>query len=271
MFVTQSLNSIPEIVENEFFSEALQKKLAQHYVNLEATLLRAKVLRELSKSKVQYIVQSAIYEQQYSLAYLFSPFVLANLNQKVIYHSPATTAVLNILNRYYQAEKSQNFKADAALEALNLYLDLSYLEFNTVDFFYYSLLKALSRTDVSSIYLITDLKLNQQKIKELEQFLKIQIHIIQTDPYDRIADCTELNMHKLLFKRKDETYIEICEKFSKLNAQLLCANGSYSLEQASRLIEDMFYAEHIYEKLSVYAEYIQTCLQKDASNLKIMT
>lgn len=271
MFVTQSLNSIPEIVENEFFSEALQKKLAQHYVNLEATLLRAKVLRELSKSKVQYIVQSAIYEQQYSLAYLFSPFVLANLNQKVIYHSPATTAVLNILNRYYQAEKSQNFKADAALEALNLYLDLSYLELNTVDFFYYSLLKALSRTDVSSIYLITDLKLNQQKIKELEQFLKIQIHIIQTDPYDRIADCTELNMHKLLFKRKDETYIEICEKFSKLNAQLLCANGSYSLEQASRLIEDMFYAEHIYEKLSVYAEYIQTCLQKDTSNLKIMT
>lgn len=270
MFVTQSLNSIPEIVENEFFSEALQKKLAQHYVNLEATLLRAKVLRELSKSKVQYIVQSAIYEQQYSLAYLFSPFVLANLNQKVIYHSPATTAVLNILNRYYQAEKSQNFKADAALEALNLYLDLSYLELNAVDFFYYSLLKALSRTDVSSIYLITDLKLNQQKIKELEQFLKIQIHIIQTDPYDRIADCTELNMHKLLFKRKDETYIEICEKFSKLNAQLLCANGSYSLEQASRLIEDMFYAEHIYEKLSVYAEYIQTCLQKDASNLKIM-
>jgi hypothetical protein len=270
MFVTQSLNSIPEIIENDFFSEALQKKLAQHYVNLEATLLRAKVLRELSKSKVQYIVQSAIYEQQYSLAYLFSPFVLANLNQKVIYHSPATTAVLNILNRYYQAEKSQNFKADAALEALNLYLDLSYLELNTVDFFYYSLLKALSRTDVSSIYLITDLKLNQQKIKELEQFLKIQIHIIQTDPYDRIADCTELNMHKLLFKRKDETYIEICEKFSKLNAQLLCANGSYSLEQASRLIEDMFYAEHIYEKLSVYAEYIQTCLQKDASNLKIM-
>lgn len=271
MFVTQSLNSIPEIVENEFFSEALQKKLAQHYVNLEATLLRAKVLRELSKSKVQYIVQSAIYEQQYSLAYLFSPFVLANLNQKVIYHSPATTAVLNILNRYYQAEKSQNFKADAALEALNLYLDLSYLELNAVDFFYYSLLKALSRTDVSSIYLITDLKLNQQKIKELEQFLKIQIHIIQTVPYDRIADCTELNMHKLLFKRKDETYIEICEKFSKLNAQLLCANGSYSLEQASRLIEDMFYAEHIYEKLSVYAEYIQTWLQKDASNLKIMT
>ena len=95
--------------------------------------------------------------------------------------------------------------------------------------------------------------------------------IIQIAPYDQITDCTELNKHKLLFKRKDETYIGICEKFSKPNAQLLCANRSYSLEQASRLIEDMFYAEYIYEKLSVYAEYIQTWLQKDASNLKIMT
>ena len=270
MFITQSLNSIPEIVENENFSEALKKKLSQHYVNLEATLLRAKVLRELSKSKVQYIVQTAIQGQQYSVAYLFSPFVLANLNQKVIYHSPATEAVLNILNQYYQAERSQNFKVDAALEALNLYLDLSRLELNTVDFFYYSLLKALSRTDVSHIYLITDLKLNHQKIEELENSLKIQIHIIRTDPSDKIAHCAELNMRKLLFKRKDQTYIEICEKFSKLNAQLLCANGSYSLEQAARLIEDMFYAEHIYEKLSVYAEYIQTCLQKDTSGLNRM-
>lgn len=269
MFVTQSLNSIPEIVENEIFSEVLQKKLAQHYVNLEATLLRAKVLRELSKSKVHYIVQSAIQAHQYNVAYLFSPFVLANLNQKVIYQSPATDAVLDILNPYYQAGKSQNFKADAALEALNLYLDLSYLEFNAVDFFYYSLLKAFSRTDVSHIYLITDLKLNRQKIEELEKFLKIQIHIIPSDPCDQITHCAELDMRKLLFKRKDQTYIEICEKFSKLNAQLLYANGSYSLEQASRLIEDMFYAEHIYEKLSVYAEYIQTCLQKDVSGLKI--
>lgn len=270
MFITQSLNSIPEIVENENFSEALQKKLSQHYVNLEATLLRAKVLRELSKSKVQYIVQTAIQGQQYSVAYLFSPFVLANLNQKVIYHSPATEAVLNILNQYYQAEKSQNFKVDAALEALNLYLDLSHLELNTVDFFYYSLLKSLSRTDVSHIYLITDLKLNHQKIEELEKSLKIQIHIIPTDPCDQFTHCAELDMRKLLFKRKDQTYIEICEKFSKLNAQLLCANGSYSLEQAARLIEDMFYAEHIYEKLSVYAEYIQTCLQKDTSGLNRM-
>lgn len=51
-------------------------------VNLEATLLRAKVLREFSIDKVQYIAQSAIQTEQASLGYLFAPFILANLNQK---------------------------------------------------------------------------------------------------------------------------------------------------------------------------------------------
>lgn len=99
MFVTENLNRIPELVERGVFSEKLQKKLVQKFVNLEATLLRAKVLRELSKAKVDYIVQSAIQPEQASLAYLFAPFILGNLNQSTIYHSQATAPVLNVLNR----------------------------------------------------------------------------------------------------------------------------------------------------------------------------
>ena len=45
-----------------------------------------------------------------------------------------------------------------------------------------------------------------------------------------------------------------------LNAQLLLSYGSYEQQQAMQLVEDMFYAEHIYEKVSVYAESMQTCL-----------
>ena len=103
MFVTKSLNKIPEIIEQGILSEKLNKKLTQKFVNLEATLLRAKVLRELSKAKVDYIVQSAIQNEQSSLAYLFAPFILGNLNQTTIYHSQATAPVLNLLSRYYQA------------------------------------------------------------------------------------------------------------------------------------------------------------------------
>jgi len=76
-------------------------------------------------------------------------------------------------------------------------------------------------------------------------------------------------MRQLLCKNKDQSYIELCEKFSKLNAQLLSANGSYSQEQATQLVEDMFYAEHVYEKLSVYGEYMQTCLQHGVSSYPV--
>ncbi|OTG92747.1 hypothetical protein [Acinetobacter sp. ANC 3832] len=77
----------------------------------------------------------------------------------------------------------------------------------------------------------------------------------------------ELNLRKLLFKNKDDQYIALCEKFSKLNAQLLLCYASYTSEQAAHLVNDMFYAEHIHEKLSVYAEYMQTRLQHDASKM----
>lgn len=265
MFVTKSLNKIPEIIEQGILSEKLNKKLTQKFVNLEATLLRAKVLRELSKEKADYIVQSAIQNEQSSLAYLLAPFILGNLNQTTIYHSQATAPVLNLLSRYYQAEKKQHLKIDDVLEALNIYLDLHDTDLDDVDFFYYALLHALCRADISQIFLITHLKLDTQKIAEIEQFFKIKIHYIHTDPLDKMMDSTELNMRKLLFKNKDQQYIELCEKFSKLNAQLLSVSGRYGQTQAKQLVEDMFYAEHIYEKLSVYAEYMQTRLQHGIS------
>lgn len=267
MFVTEQLNKIPKLIEEQGFSDRLQKMFEQHYVNLEATLLRAKVLREFSTAKVQYIAQSAVQFEQANLAFLFAPFILANLNHPVIYHTPATPTVLNILNRYYQAEKKQNLKTEDALSALNLYLDLSNDELDEVEFFYYSLIKALCRSDVSQIFLITELKLDIAKIAEVEKFFRVVIHYIETDPHDQMIDGTELNMRKLFFKNKDDQYIALCEQFSKLNAQILMCYGTYNREQATHLVDDMFYAEHIYEKLSIYAEYMQTRLQHDASKL----
>ncbi|MCO8092309.1 MULTISPECIES: hypothetical protein [Acinetobacter] len=266
MFVTESLNRIPEIVEQEAFSAKLKNILTQKFVNLEAMLLRAKVLRELSKAKVDYIVQSAIQPEQASLAYVFAPFILGNLNQSTIYHTQATVPVLILLNRYYQVEKKLHLKVDDILPVLNIYLDLHDTDFDEVDFFYYALLNALCRADVTQIYLITQLKLDAQKIAAVEKFFKIKIHLISTDPSDKIMNCAELNMRQLLFKHKDQQYIELCEKFSKLNAQLLSLSGRYKPVQAKQLVEDMFYAEHIYEKLSVYAEYMQTCLQNTVSS-----
>ena len=265
MFVTEKLNTLLELIETRSFSEQLKNVLQQQYANLEATLLRAKVLREFSKLKVHYIIQSEIQAEQASLAFLFSPFILANLNKTVIYNTPATLPVLNILNTYYQAEKKQHLKIEEVLTTLNIYLDLSFTELEESDFLYLSIIKALCRADVSSIFIITNLKINPEKRDELEAFFKVSIQPISTQQQEKIIDSREFNIQKLLFKNKDAAYIELCEKFSKINAELIQYCDSYNTKQTIHLIEDMFYSEHIYEKLSVYAEYMQTCLQHQNS------
>lgn len=269
MFITQQLKTIFELIEGFGLSKQLQQTLAERYLNLEATLLRAKVLRDFSHGKVQYIVQSAIHTEQAEVACLFAPFILANLNHPVIYTSPATPTVLNILNRYYQADQKHNLKIDDVLEALKLYLDLTEAHFSDVDFLYDSLIKALCRTDVSQIFLLTALDINRQKIAELEQFFKVKIEYVQIHAQDKILDSHQWDMHQVFFKNKDKSYAALCEQFAVLNAQLLFRHGSYNLKQATQLVEDMFYAEHIYEKLSVYAEYMQTCLQQHCSRAKM--
>lgn len=39
----------------------------------------------------------------------------------------------------------------------------------------------------------------------------------------------------------------------------------FTASQMTHLIDDMFYSEHIFEKLSVYSEYMQTLLQSQHS------
>ena len=265
MFITEKLNVIAELIAQQGISEHLFSTLSLHYINLEATLLRAKVLREFSTEKVQYIAQSAIQPEQASLGYLFAPFILANLNQNVIYHSPATSTVLNILHRYYQAEHIPAVKTEDVLTALGLYLDLKTPDLNAVDFFYFSLIKALCRADVSRIFLITDLMVDQEKLAEIEQYFAVSIHHIAVHHDHRIMQVSALNMQQVLFKRKDDQYVALCSKFAHMNAQLLQCYGSYTEVQATHLVDDMFYSEHIYEKLSVYAEYMQTRLQHEIS------
>jgi len=110
MFMTEQLNLISQLIIDKPMSEKPLGLLEQKYVNLEATLLRAKILRNFAKKSGLYIVQSEIEEQQSNLGFLFSPFILANLNKPVIYSTPMAQPVLNILNKYYTADKAPNFK-----------------------------------------------------------------------------------------------------------------------------------------------------------------
>ncbi|EPP8656424.1 hypothetical protein LXC53_002018, partial [Acinetobacter baumannii] len=54
MFITSQLNIIHKIIKNQSISTLVIDQLEQTYVNLEATLLRAKVLRDFSKTQTVY-------------------------------------------------------------------------------------------------------------------------------------------------------------------------------------------------------------------------
>lgn len=261
MFKTPQLNLLSKFIGVSQISEKVWSQLQQDYVNVEATLLRGKVLRGFAKEDAVYILQSHIDEESVNLAYLFAPFILANLNKKVMYTTPATSPVVTLLNQYYQTQSQYAFKADEVLNSMNMFLELADVALSSKDFVHYSLIKALCRSDVSSIFILSDQQFDEEVKAELEQFFNVDIYLISTTTQQKIPVSHELSMRRLLFKGKDDRYAQICRKFSEMNSQLLCHFDIFTPTQMTHLIEDMFYAEHIYEKLSVYAEYIQTLIQ----------
>lgn len=141
---------------------------------------------------------------------------------------------------------------------------MEFAELNEVEFIYLSLIKALCRSDLSTV-LITSLEVDVEHLKTLEQFLKVKIYWIKTTKDDDLKNLNGLEMRKLLFKNKDETYVKLCAKFAQMNAALVGLCDTFTAGQMTHLIDDMFYSEHIFEKLSVYSEYIQTLLQSQQS------
>lgn len=265
MFVNKELNAMTAVFEGSMPSSLIKEELQLEYVNLEATLLRAKVLRNFAKEKVTYIVQTQIYENDQNLAYLFAPFVLANLNQPVIYTTLNSSSILKILNQYYQAEKRVKLNVIDLLQSLKVYVDVVDQPKNQEDFLFRNLVKALCRSDISQIFLITSSAMNHHQLQQLQDFLSVKISVIQTVCEESIVKDEMLNTRKLLFKNKDDFHRNICTLFSSLNAKLIAQISQLSEVQAAHLIEDMFYSEHIFEKLSVYAEYMQTHIQNGSS------
>lgn len=269
MFFTEQFAVIPHLLIGAEWSESIQKKIYKEHLNLESTLLMAKAVRGLSPSKLTYLIQTHIRTQSSDLAYMFIPFIFANLNKKTIYTTPATETVLTILNKYYQADTNQKISIENTLDALNVYLDLSDSMVGGQEFFYVNLIKALCRTDISTLFLIIDFEVDREKLKSLSDFLEVDIFVISTNEQQGIIDSQVINMRKLLFKNKDDEYTKLCALFSQKNAELLIQTETFNSLQATNFIEDMFYAEHIYEKLSVYAEYVQTQIQHAQSSQKI--
>jgi len=262
MFEISQLNLIYQLLTEYEVSPQIEMLLKQKYLNVEATLLRAKMLRQIEKAGQIAIIQDPITDHVEDLAYLFSPFILANLNQKVIYHTAENEQVLSILSRYYQVKQSNiGLNFDELLDSLGLFIQLNNEELTLEDLFYLNLINSLCNSKVSRIICITRLNINLELINLIADFLHVQVEIIALKNQAEYFDINKINMLQLVFKNKNDEYIQLCTKLSKINAKLLKILNLYGFDHAQLLVDDMFYSEHIFEKLSVYGEYIQTKIQ----------
>jgi len=262
MFEISQLNLIYQLLSGYEVSPQIEMLLKQKYLKVEATLLRAKMLRQIEKAGQIAIIQDPITDHVEDLAYLFSPFILANLNQKVIYHTTENKQVLSILSRYYQVNQSNiGLNFDELLDSLGLFIQLNNEELTLENLFYTNLINSLCNSKVSKIIFITHLNINLELINLIADFLHVQIEIIALENQAEYFDINKINMLQLVFKNKNDEYIQLCTKLSEINAKLLKILDLYGFDHAQLLVDDMFYSEHIFEKLSVYGEYMQTKIQ----------
>ncbi len=262
MFKASELELLQHLLVDVPLTDSTLHLLQQQHTNLEAVLLRSRILRQVQQVGYVSICQEHMNAKAENAAFLFAPFILANLNQKVIYATPQSPENIAILNRYYQAEaKLSAFKVDDVLSGLNVYIELHKEQLSPAEYFYFGLINSLCNPKVSKIICITHLHIDLEKLKQLAEFLDVEIHVLADKTEEIDFDLSKINMLKLLFKDKDQQYIDLCQKFSFINAKILQRLGLYEFDRAQVLVEDMFYSEHIFEKISVYGEYIQTHLQ----------
>lgn len=258
MFKTKILQQISEVFAGEICFKTILDQQDFTQDRLEAQLLHAAQLRNQQPSHSNAIIQSAIHPFSHDIAYLFAPFILSNLNLKTLYTTPKTPTVLTVFNSYLNTSEMQLAQHTEILKDLNFSIQLSDVAQNEAEFLYQYLLAALCNEKINHIFIISDVQPNLTQLKTLE--IQLGVRIFTLAKVTKKLDIAVLDMRKLLFKNKDTQYMQLCADFAEINAQILVPLMTLTQHQAQHLIDDMFYSEHIFEKLSVYSEYMSTCI-----------
>ena len=161
-----------------------------------------------------------------NVAYVFSPFILANLNKKTIYSTPFTAMIRDLLSPFYQVHHHTQIHIDRTLESLNLYLDIFEYD-DDLDFVFLKLIQAICRSDTSKIFILTYLKIDLEILNQMSHFLKVKIYVIKQQAGDTAFRSNQIDQKKLLFKRKDDLHQKLCHKFSEINGKDICRAPAY--------------------------------------------
>ncbi|MCU4322269.1 hypothetical protein KTH34_01695 [Acinetobacter schindleri] len=187
------------------------------------------------------------------LSYVFSPLILSVLKHKTIFIAPANTELQQILGEYFRVE-ALKLNHTQALQEMDICFDLVTDGCSMPDLQRYAVFKALLDPICKSLIVIGN---------ELDAGLKILlessgIQVIQQKLMQQNFDLTEIEFKKLLWKRKTDSVAVTCEEITSANIELVTQLSGIQHADAERLIDDLMYSEHLFEKVSVFGEFTET-------------
>ena len=239
--------------------EKILQRLGIESLNeFEAMLQQSVNARSAEKSSHNYIIQSSTLTN--SLSYLFSPFIHAVLNQNTIYIAPRQNIVEQVYAHYFRLDALALANQQSITE-MNLCLDLVPTEFNAAEFGIYAFAKALIDPACRHITVIGQSRLNQAMKDKLVQTYNVQIDEIVLE--QKQFDLTKIDFKKLFWKIKTPELAQVCHSIAHENAPLVSRQFHMKLNDAEHLIDDLMYSEHLFEKLSVFAEFTETIFKNN--------
>ncbi|ATO20406.1 hypothetical protein BS636_12395 [Acinetobacter sp. LoGeW2-3] len=187
------------------------------------------------------------------LSYVFSPLILSVLKHKTIFISPANAELQQVLGEYFRVEALQ-LKHTQALQEMDICFNLAVDSCSVQDLQRYAVFKALLDPHCKSLIVIGT---------ELDSSLKILVEsfgvqVIQQKLMQQHFDLTEIEFRKLLWKRKTDPVAEVCKEITTANIELVTQLSGIQNSDAERLIDDLMYSEHLFEKVSVFGEFTET-------------
>ena len=183
---------------------------------------------------------------------LFSPMIAAVLEQNAYLMAAKTEHVVEVLSHYFDLNALQQHQ-QAVLAELGLAIEL--IEPSEVDFFTLALLKASLDPQCHQVILMSTQPVDTAIFTLAEQ-LQLQLEVIALQ--DLALDTKVIEFKKLFWKRKDDVLAEIAKQIVAVNAPIFHDYCQISMQQTAHLLDDLFYGEHLFEKVSVFGEFTET-------------
>lgn len=246
-----------EKIINTYFATGskLSKILQQQMIESPEQLLHSLRAAAQARTTTQtaHHVMLLDYFDASRFSYVFSPLILSVLKHKTIFISPENQVLEQILAEYFRVEALKLNHQQALLD-MDICFDLAAAELSSQELQQYAALKAALDPDCKSLIVMgNELDASLQELLQQAGIQLIQYHLVPQH-----FDLSEIEYKKLLWKRKSSEIASICEQITLANVDLVTRMSRMQKIDAERLIDDLMYSEHLFEKVSVFGEFTET-------------